>query len=302
MQTESTTNGIYSFDGVLYQVIETPEIHKLISEDAAFAANYINQNKSCLEIIGVDREDEVVANNNTAIFFWDARAIKLLIFHYNERKLAFRDPKIKKRTLWGRIQKEFVTKGYESVSIDILDTKFRNMKKTFKTTFDNNKKKTTGRGRVSWSYYAEFLKLFEDDFTKNFGHTVSSCASPSNNTSGFSSPSVASNSPSDRLPISNSVSTPLFVSTVKENLLKVISNPTSPSLANESESPASTPTKHLKAERGEKLCQFRKQQIDIEEQRIQQLKELKEAVERSNKIQERRNELLEMFVQNRNNL
>ncbi|KAF5271241.1 hypothetical protein FQA39_LY07563 [Lamprigera yunnana] len=58
MQTENTT------DGVLYQVIETPEIYKLIVEDAAFAANYINQNKSCLEIIGVDREDEVVANNN----------------------------------------------------------------------------------------------------------------------------------------------------------------------------------------------------------------------------------------------
>ncbi|KAF5295258.1 hypothetical protein FQA39_LY13123 [Lamprigera yunnana] len=65
MQTEDTTDGIYSFDGVLYQVIETPEIHKLIAEDAAFAANYINQNKSCLEIIGVDLEDEVVANNNT---------------------------------------------------------------------------------------------------------------------------------------------------------------------------------------------------------------------------------------------
>ncbi|KAF5302327.1 hypothetical protein FQA39_LY10366 [Lamprigera yunnana] len=264
MQTENTTDGIYSFDGVLYQVIETPEIHKLIAE-------------------------ETVSD-----FFWDARAIKLLIFHYNELKLAFRDPKIKKRTLWGQIQKEFVTKGYESVSIDILDTKFQNMKKTFKAIFDNNKKKTTGHGRVPWPYYAEFLKLFEDDSTINFGHTVSSCASPSNNTSGFSSPSVASNSPSDRLPISNSVSTPLFVSTVKENLLKVISNPSSPSLANESESPASTPTKHLKAERGKK-------QIGIEERRIQ-LKELKEAVERINKIQERRNELLEMFVQNRNNL
>ncbi|KAF5287918.1 hypothetical protein FQA39_LY15622 [Lamprigera yunnana] len=116
MQTENTTDGIYSFDGVLYQVIETLEIHKLIAEDAA---NYINQNKSCLEIIGVDREDEVVANNNTETvsdFFGDARAIKLLIFHYNERKLAFRDPKIKKKTLWGQIQKEFVTKGYESVN------------------------------------------------------------------------------------------------------------------------------------------------------------------------------------------
>ncbi|KAF5288863.1 hypothetical protein FQA39_LY03742 [Lamprigera yunnana] len=61
MQTENTTDGIYSFDGVLYQVIETPEIHKGV----AFAANYINQNKFCLEIIGVDREDEVVPNNNT---------------------------------------------------------------------------------------------------------------------------------------------------------------------------------------------------------------------------------------------
>ncbi|KAF5304409.1 hypothetical protein FQA39_LY19003 [Lamprigera yunnana] len=65
MQTEDTTDGIYSFDGVLYQVTETPEIHKLIAEDAALAANYINQNKSCLEIIGEDLEDEVVANNNT---------------------------------------------------------------------------------------------------------------------------------------------------------------------------------------------------------------------------------------------
>ncbi|KAF5306555.1 hypothetical protein FQA39_LY08877 [Lamprigera yunnana] len=69
MQTDNTTDGIYSFDGVLYQVIETTNIHKLIAEDAAFAANYINQNLSCLEIIGVDREDEVAANNNTDAAF-----------------------------------------------------------------------------------------------------------------------------------------------------------------------------------------------------------------------------------------
>jgi len=43
------------------------------------------------------------------------------------------------------------------------------MKKTFRTIKDNNKKNSTGRGRISWKYFDTFQEIFEDDRTINIG-------------------------------------------------------------------------------------------------------------------------------------
>ncbi|CAH1102847.1 unnamed protein product [Psylliodes chrysocephalus] len=67
------------------------------------------------------------------------------------------------------------------------------MKKTFKTILDN--KKRTGRGRISWPYYNDFLEIFKDDRIVNFGHTISSIKC-SNTNIAKSSPSSFSSSPS----------------------------------------------------------------------------------------------------------
>lgn len=50
----------------------------------------------------------------------------------------------------------------------------RNMKKTYRTIKDNNKKTSTGKGRISWEYFDVFEEIFEDDRTVNIGSSLSS--------------------------------------------------------------------------------------------------------------------------------
>ncbi|EFN86784.1 hypothetical protein EAI_00702, partial [Harpegnathos saltator] len=98
---------------------------------------------------------------------------KLLLELYKERKEKFRDSKIKKRNLWTQIVKEMDKNGYKSLTEDILDRKLRNLKKTFRTIKDNNRKNSTGRGHITWEYYDIFEEIFLDDQTINFGPTIS---------------------------------------------------------------------------------------------------------------------------------
>lgn len=110
---------------------------------------------------------------------WTVKATKLLLELYKERKKNFRDPKTKKRNLWTEIVNEMDKNGYKNLTEDILDRKLRNLKKTFRTIKDNNRKSSTGRGRITWEYYDIFEEIFSDDRTINFGPTISSMDSDS---------------------------------------------------------------------------------------------------------------------------
>lgn len=105
---------------------------------------------------------------------------KLLLERYAEKKNDFRNPKIKKRTLWEEIKQDFASKGY-NVTIDMLDRKMRNMKHTLKVIKDNNKKSTTGRGRIQWEWFEAMDNIFLEDHTINIGHTLSSLLTTSGN-------------------------------------------------------------------------------------------------------------------------
>lgn len=107
-------------------------------------------------------------------YSWTIKSTKLLLELYKERKDKFRDPKIKKKNLWTEILKEMSKNGYTNLTEDALDRKLRNLKKTFRTIKDNNRKSSTGRGRISWEYYDTFEDIFSDDRTINFGPTISS--------------------------------------------------------------------------------------------------------------------------------
>jgi len=63
--------------------------------------------------------------------------------------------------------------GY-NVDEDALDRKMCNMKKSYRTIKDNNKKSSTGRGRVHWEYYDIFEEIFRNDATINHRPTLSS--------------------------------------------------------------------------------------------------------------------------------
>ncbi|KAJ8946923.1 hypothetical protein NQ314_008722 [Rhamnusium bicolor] len=104
-------------------------------------------------------------------FVWTRKSTALLIQLYKERLLRFRDPKQMKRSLWGEIVKKFEEHGYKGLNEDIVDRKFRNMKKTFRTITE--KKISTGQGRVAWEYFDDFVEIFEEDRTLNFGHFFS---------------------------------------------------------------------------------------------------------------------------------
>jgi len=91
---------------------------------------------------------------------------------FQERKEKFRDPKVKKKSLWTEIANEFRKHNYACVTEDILDRKMRNMKKTYRTIKDNQK--LSGRGRITWEYFETFENIFFDDKTMNIGPTLSS--------------------------------------------------------------------------------------------------------------------------------
>lgn len=68
----------------------------------------------------------------------------------------------------------FAQKGYKNLTEDNLDRKMRNMKKTYRTIKDNNKKTSTGKQRINWEYFDTFEEIFVDDCTMNIGPTLSS--------------------------------------------------------------------------------------------------------------------------------
>lgn len=82
-------------------------------------------------------------------FIWSTKSTKLFLEAYSERKLQFRDPKVKKKRLWQEIAQIFKMHGYTNINEETLDRKMRNMKISYKTIKENNKKTSTGRGRVS---------------------------------------------------------------------------------------------------------------------------------------------------------
>lgn len=61
-----------------------------------------------------------------------------------------------------------------SVDAAALDRKMRNMKNTYKTIVDNNRKKKTGRGTIQWEYFSRFKEIFANDKTVNPEFLVSS--------------------------------------------------------------------------------------------------------------------------------
>lgn len=50
----------------------------------------------------------------------------------------------------------------------------RNLKQLYKSIKDNNKKTSTGRGRITWDWYDIMEDIFKEDRTINVGATLSS--------------------------------------------------------------------------------------------------------------------------------
>lgn len=105
--------------------------------------------------------------NNILDFLWNDKITLLLLEEYNIRKEKFRNPKIKKRTMWQEIVHVFSKHNY-CINEDILDKKFRNLKQTFMRIRDNqNTKRRTGKGNIKWKFYNIMCEIFAVDKTVN---------------------------------------------------------------------------------------------------------------------------------------
>ncbi|KAK4882307.1 hypothetical protein RN001_005626 [Aquatica leii] len=114
-------------------------------------------------------ENEEICNN----FNWTHNPTLLLLDEYHKRATRFRNPKIKKKTLWEEISQVMINHG-NSVDRVMLDRKMRNMKSTFNKIKDNNKKTRTGRGRVSYEYFEKLNEIFAEDKIVNISNVISS--------------------------------------------------------------------------------------------------------------------------------
>ncbi|XP_072764792.1 uncharacterized protein [Anoplolepis gracilipes] len=183
---------LYIYNGLTYNIVDLLEVHKKLKNDHIFFQTYMKNNISCLEVTGSNDlsalpESEQASNSTEEDnkYSWTINRTKLLLELYKEKKNKFRDPK-KKRNLWTEILREMSKNGYTNLTEDALDRKLRNLKKTFRTIKDNNRKSSTGRGRISWEYYDTFEDIFSDDRTINFRPTISSINSTAASTSPLS--------------------------------------------------------------------------------------------------------------------
>ncbi|CAH1109721.1 unnamed protein product [Psylliodes chrysocephalus] len=243
----------------------------------------------------LEGEVEVETNLEPEHFEWTKQTTKLVLQLYMERKLQFRDPKIKKKSIWRDLKNKFLEKGYKGVNEDILDRKMRNMKKRYRTIKDNQQK--TGASRISWDYFEMMEEIFLDDKTVNFGETLASSPVllPSqqalfNNTFCVSSQQAQC---STRSSISNT-------SCVQQENLNshnhnLLPREVTPGTSSMSRCVTQTP-KTKKALKSREVYSMRQKLKTLDETKVEELKKLRESVEENNRIQKERNEILMKLV------
>ncbi|XP_072764794.1 uncharacterized protein [Anoplolepis gracilipes] len=298
---------LYIYNGLTYNIVDLLEVHKKLKNDHIFFQTYMKNNISCLEVTGSNDlsalpESEQASNSTEEDnkYSWTINRTKLLLELYKEKKNKFRDPK-KKRNLWTEILREMSKNGYTNLTEDALDRKLRNLKKTFRTIKDNNRKSSTGRGRISWEYYDTFEDIFSDDRTINFRPTISSI----NSTAASTSPLSLSTS-TESSALTSTTSVPSMNTTVTLPLRTP--SPVSASVAaghsSESESafgflPASESTSKTPRKKvtQKETYDLRKKLFSVENERIEILKDLKKSIDDNNKIQQERNDLLKKLIE-----
>lgn len=205
-------------------------------------------------------------------FIWSHQNTLLLIDEYEKLSVKFRNPKIKKKVLWELIAAALQKKGY-LVTADQADRKMRNMKTTFKTICDNNNKKRTGRGKIPWPYYNRLLEIFKDDKTIHPQHLMASIHKVCDDTSGEYIGEKLPDVVEEKLSRAQSKVVAAPIELVSPKCTEIIVSPKSIS------SPATDTPKRQK-----KLDNFRKRQLEIENEKLEEIKKLRAAVEDSNRI------------------
>lgn len=177
--------------------------------------------------------------------------------------------------------------GYK-VEADVIDKKFRNIKTRYLIIKDNNdKKKTTWTDRISWIYFDIMFEISFDDRTINPNLVMASTVLSNNN----------NNNKNETEEITTSENNIPENENIEENDNISSNSTTSSSVCVRSNIfKKSMQNKKIYGKRNKPIDNYRKKYINMEEDRIKELRKLREAVENNNTIQKEKLEMLKQYL------
>lgn len=204
-----------------------------------------------------------------------------MLEEYKKRAECFRNPKAKKKQVWQEISNEMAKYGY-TVDADAIDKKFRNMKSRYLVIKDNNdKKKTTGTGRISWPYFDIMSEIFLDDRTVNPNLVMASTILANNNgNNNKTNNNDKNNKIKETATFEKSSVTDNSSDQEDENILSPAS-----SSSNNSSICRKSMLKNKIRKRNKPIDLYRKKNIEIEEERNMELKMIRQSIQENNIIQ-----------------
>ncbi|CAH2101201.1 unnamed protein product [Euphydryas editha] len=282
----------YEYCGTVYNIEGDQAFHESLKKDSNYASEILqqlvnNSDKENIEnveqsnsdlhddqltnVIQIDNstnsenltdqnvDKEILDSEN-----WEDSAVKFLLNEYFIRKNRFRDPKIKKKTLWCEIAKEF-RKINKRVTYNDVSKKFSNLKTFYSKIKKNNAKTTTGTGRKSWQWLPQMEDIFHNDLSINFSSNV------------MTSMSYVNEEPMNLSTESTSQDNNQENSAEETSSSQKVPDNTS---ANMQLSP-----KFLKSARGKSIYYHRQKQLDLDNTKIEMMKKLVEKLDENKNIQ-----------------
>lgn len=182
-------------------------------------------------------------------FSWTQDKCMLLLNEYKARLDHFRDPKQQKKALWSEIKDVFQTSGY-NVNEEILYKKFRNMKQTYVSNLNSDKKS-------KWLYQTIFNEILGNVPLANVEYSSLEYETETN-----------------------------LVPEVNESMLKETSG-----CSNDPRDKSQTSKSYQSS-----MLEIQRKRLKLDVERTTELKKLRATLEESNRLQERRNDLLEELI------
>lgn len=256
--------------------------------DEEFQREYISNIKNAMN------EEEIPvlpkASSPDDNFKWNENVVKLLLELYQSELENFRNPKAKKNILWIKIAQKLIDFGY-SVTPDMCDKKFRNLKITFKTIRDKMKK--TGRARQHWAYFNTMEEIFKTDSTVNPPCLIASlkptsvipeCTTSTEATTTLSFERINEPQPSTS-----------HTSFAAENLTAIIPEAAAAETSTETDEKIRTHPA-TKSKKNRELQQYRKKMFELEEEKVKVLKEINDSYHNIAQSIKERNNLLKEYL------
>lgn len=136
------------FEGTIYSIEDVEIVCNQILQDDKFARRYLQSSTQQVRLCKQIQYNLMIV----IVSSWDHKSTLLFLEECRKRKDDLRNNKIRRRTVFEDIAKILKEHGilYDT---NTLDKKLKNLKIRYNIISDNNKKSSTGRGRMSWPYY-----------------------------------------------------------------------------------------------------------------------------------------------------